>query len=128
MIVIIVNLCILQVSMLPVDNQEGFQILHYVDGQKYEPHHDYFHDKVRWPRLQSETLFLMCTSACKYFAFAYTVDATPAMHPAQMIPAKLSMSVHIFADCSVSATQSGQCSTAMDLAHPGRMRRVIACS
>ena len=33
-------------SMIPEDNQEGFQILHYVDGQKYEPHHDYFHDKV----------------------------------------------------------------------------------
>ena len=32
--------------MIPEENQEGFQILHYIDGQKYEPHHDYFHDKV----------------------------------------------------------------------------------
>jgi prolyl 4-hydroxylase len=32
--------------MIPEDNQEGFQILHYVNGQKYEPHHDYFHDKL----------------------------------------------------------------------------------
>jgi prolyl 4-hydroxylase len=22
------------------------QILHYVDGEKYEPHHDFFHDTV----------------------------------------------------------------------------------
>jgi prolyl 4-hydroxylase len=26
------------------DNQEGLQVLHYTDGQKYEPHYDYFHD------------------------------------------------------------------------------------
>ena len=32
-------------SHLPVENGEGIQILHYVDGQKYEPHHDFFHDK-----------------------------------------------------------------------------------
>ena len=34
-----------QVSHLPVENGEGLQILHYVDGQKYEAHHDFFHDK-----------------------------------------------------------------------------------
>lgn len=33
-----------QVTMLPIDNQEGMQILHYHDGEKYEPHYDYFHD------------------------------------------------------------------------------------
>jgi len=33
-----------QVTMVPVDNQEGLQVLHYTDGQKYEPHYDYFHD------------------------------------------------------------------------------------
>jgi prolyl 4-hydroxylase len=32
------------VTNLPVDNGEGLQILRYVDGQKYEPHHDFFHD------------------------------------------------------------------------------------
>lgn len=37
---------IAQVSHIPVENGEGIQILHYVDGQKYEPHHDFFHDKV----------------------------------------------------------------------------------
>ena len=26
-------------------NGEGLQILHYTDGEKYEPHHDFFHDK-----------------------------------------------------------------------------------
>jgi prolyl 4-hydroxylase len=33
-----------QVSMLPVENQEAMQILKYENGQKYEPHNDYFHD------------------------------------------------------------------------------------
>lgn len=33
------------VTMLPEDHGEGLQILHYQDGQKYEPHHDYFHDQ-----------------------------------------------------------------------------------
>lgn len=35
-----------QATMLPVDNQEGLQILKYVDGQLYEPHFDYFFDDV----------------------------------------------------------------------------------
>lgn len=34
------------VTMLPKENQEGLQILHYQNGQKYEPHYDYFHDTV----------------------------------------------------------------------------------
>lgn len=33
-----------QVTMIPIEHQEGFQILRYVNGQKYEPHYDYFHD------------------------------------------------------------------------------------
>lgn len=28
------------------ENGESIQILHYESGQKYEPHYDYFHDKV----------------------------------------------------------------------------------
>lgn len=28
------------------ENGESIQILHYEHGQKYEPHYDYFHDKV----------------------------------------------------------------------------------
>ena len=35
-----------QVTMIPVEHQEGLQILNYHDGQKYEPHFDYFHDAV----------------------------------------------------------------------------------
>ena len=38
-------LALLQVSHLPAENGEGLQILHYVNGQKYEPHHDFFHDR-----------------------------------------------------------------------------------
>ncbi|KAI3853419.1 hypothetical protein MKX03_017735 [Papaver bracteatum] len=33
-------------SFLPEENGEAMQILHYENGQKYEPHYDYFHDKV----------------------------------------------------------------------------------
>lgn len=32
--------------MIPAENQEGMQILHYHDGEKYEPHWDYFNDPV----------------------------------------------------------------------------------
>nr|2JIJ_A Chain A, PROLYL-4 HYDROXYLASE [Chlamydomonas reinhardtii]2JIJ_B Chain B, PROLYL-4 HYDROXYLASE [Chlamydomonas reinhardtii]2JIJ_C Chain C, PROLYL-4 HYDROXYLASE [Chlamydomonas reinhardtii] len=35
-----------QVTMIPLENHEGLQVLHYHDGQKYEPHYDYFHDPV----------------------------------------------------------------------------------
>lgn len=28
------------------EHQEGIQVLHYQNGQKYEPHFDYFHDTV----------------------------------------------------------------------------------
>lgn len=34
------------VTMIPEENGESIQVLRYVNGQKYEPHHDYFHDKV----------------------------------------------------------------------------------
>lgn len=34
------------VSMIPKENGEGLQILRYQDGQKYEPHFDYFHDNT----------------------------------------------------------------------------------
>lgn len=34
------------VSFLPVENGEGMQVLHYRDGEKYEAHHDWFHDEV----------------------------------------------------------------------------------
>jgi prolyl 4-hydroxylase len=33
-------------TFLPPENGESIQILHYEHGQKYEPHYDYFHDKV----------------------------------------------------------------------------------
>lgn len=33
------------ITMLPEENGEGLQILRYVDGQKYEPHSDAFHDQ-----------------------------------------------------------------------------------
>ncbi|KAL4452128.1 hypothetical protein ABPG75_007790 [Micractinium tetrahymenae] len=33
------------ITMIPEENGEAIQILKYVDGQKYEPHTDYFHDK-----------------------------------------------------------------------------------
>lgn len=34
------------VSFLPVENGEGVQVLHYRDGEKYEAHHDWFHDSL----------------------------------------------------------------------------------
>lgn len=33
-------------TFLPADNGESLQILHYELGQKYEPHFDYFYDKI----------------------------------------------------------------------------------
>ncbi|GAB4832182.1 Probable prolyl 4-hydroxylase 7 [Ancistrocladus abbreviatus] len=33
-------------TFLPIENGEGMQILHYAYGQKYDPHVDYFDDKV----------------------------------------------------------------------------------
>ncbi|GAB2220359.1 hypothetical protein Droror1_Dr00008006 [Drosera rotundifolia] len=33
-------------TFLPLENGEAMQILHYENGEKYEPHFDYFHDKV----------------------------------------------------------------------------------
>ncbi|RYR33199.1 hypothetical protein Ahy_A10g047760 isoform A [Arachis hypogaea] len=33
-------------TFLPIENGESIQILHYENGQKYEPHFDYFHDKA----------------------------------------------------------------------------------
>ncbi|KAJ0981623.1 hypothetical protein J5N97_009878 [Dioscorea zingiberensis] len=33
-------------TFLPEENGESIQILHYENGQKYEPHFDYFHDKA----------------------------------------------------------------------------------
>ncbi|CAA7399267.1 unnamed protein product [Spirodela intermedia] len=33
-------------TFLPEENGEAIQILHYEHGQKYEPHYDFFHDKV----------------------------------------------------------------------------------
>ena len=32
--------------LLQLENGESMQILHYENGQKYEPHFDYFHDKA----------------------------------------------------------------------------------
>jgi prolyl 4-hydroxylase len=31
--------------MASAENGESIQILHYQNGEKYEPHFDYFHDK-----------------------------------------------------------------------------------
>ncbi|XP_071707735.1 probable prolyl 4-hydroxylase 7 isoform X2 [Rutidosis leptorrhynchoides] len=33
-------------TFLPIENVESMQILHYENGQKNEPHWDYFHDKA----------------------------------------------------------------------------------
>ena len=33
------------ISMIPEENQESMQILHYQNGQQYRPHHDYFSDR-----------------------------------------------------------------------------------
>ncbi|XP_042463435.1 probable prolyl 4-hydroxylase 7 [Zingiber officinale] len=33
-------------TFLPEENGEAMQVLHYEHGEKYEPHFDYFHDKI----------------------------------------------------------------------------------
>lgn len=33
-------------NLRAADHGEGLQVLRYQDGQKYEPHHDYFYDPV----------------------------------------------------------------------------------
>ncbi|CAM8973431.1 unnamed protein product [Rhodiola kirilowii] len=33
-------------TFLPEENGENMQVLHYENGQKYEPHYDYFHDNI----------------------------------------------------------------------------------
>lgn len=33
-------------TMIPQENGEGFQVLQYLDGQKYSSHFDYFHDQI----------------------------------------------------------------------------------
>ncbi|GMH20524.1 hypothetical protein Nepgr_022365 [Nepenthes gracilis] len=33
-------------TFIPVEHGEGLQVLHYEEGQKYEPHYDYFLDEV----------------------------------------------------------------------------------
>eukprot|EP00873_Tetraselmis_striata_P007994 jgi/Tetstr1/428258/TSEL_018297.t1 len=38
------------VSHIPVGHGEPFQVLKYVNGQKYDAHHDYFHDNVHQAR------------------------------------------------------------------------------
>ena len=35
-----------QVTKVPVENQEGMQILHYENGRRHHQHHDYFNDAV----------------------------------------------------------------------------------
>ncbi|VFQ85274.1 unnamed protein product [Cuscuta campestris] len=37
-------------TFLPKENGEDIQVLHYEEGQKYEPHHDYFVDKINIAR------------------------------------------------------------------------------
>ncbi|CAI5482235.1 unnamed protein product, partial [Closterium sp. Yama58-4] len=37
-------------TFLPLQNQEALQVLRYTQGQKYEPHVDYFHDPVNTQR------------------------------------------------------------------------------
>lgn len=44
-----VYICVSEILTLlswNTENGESIQILHYEHGQKYEPHYDYFHDKV----------------------------------------------------------------------------------
>jgi hypothetical protein len=36
-------------TLMPVSHQEDLQVLRYQDGQKYEPHHDFFDDEVCQP-------------------------------------------------------------------------------
>lgn len=45
-------------TMVPVSNQEGLQILHYENGQKYEPHFDYFLEKYNQDEMHGGQRYL----------------------------------------------------------------------
>jgi hypothetical protein len=38
--------CVRAAACLAAEHQEGTQVLHYVNGQKYDVHYDTFHDTL----------------------------------------------------------------------------------
>ncbi|KAF6254960.1 hypothetical protein COO60DRAFT_261018 [Scenedesmus sp. NREL 46B-D3] len=67
------------VTMLPADNAEGMQVLHYENGQEYRPHHDYFsfaeRDKNGGNRMATVLMYLTDVAEGGETVFPHTPKA-----------------------------------------------------
>jgi hypothetical protein len=76
-----------RVTQLPELNGEGIQILHYVDGQKYEPHNDYFFDSVNQaPELGGQRVATVLMYLCAPRSPALFLLARQSAHLSSTVP------------------------------------------
>eukprot|EP00884_Botryococcus_braunii_P007218 jgi/Botrbrau1/16498/Bobra.0142s0092.1 len=74
-------------TAIPAENGEGLQILRYQDGEKYEPHFDYFHDNLNTAnggqRIATMLMYLSDVEAGGETIFPAAEDGKPAAGQAQ---------------------------------------------